>query len=142
MIWIYQILNLTLIYGVVQLMWVDELEAMLDGLCDDLFFSSELTELGLEGDLGCVASEEAAGPVDQGISDLSTPCEAREWVNQSPNDEAEPPDILTIIKTFLKDVRKCHKAHAVMNLLPLTALTHYVKLSLGFGHIHIGDGQQ
>jgi hypothetical protein len=29
-------------------MWVDELEAMLDGHHDDFFFSSELPELGSE----------------------------------------------------------------------------------------------
>ena len=61
--------------------------------------------------------------VDEGVLE-----EACQWVGEICDDEGRNTDILTVIHSLIQDAQKCKTACAIKSLMPLTALTHFIKL--------------
>jgi hypothetical protein len=65
---------------------------------------------------------------DEGSANTSALQEAHQWVDEHQDDEVEPMGILSIIASLVKMAKKCKTPQAVKSLMPLTALTHFIKL--------------
>jgi len=54
--------------------------------------------------------------------------EAQEWINETYTDEAASPGILSIVNDLLKDAERFKTHWAIKDLMPLTAIMHFVKM--------------
>ena len=68
----------------------------------------------------------------QGAAEWLTFEVAQEWVIMDHNDDLECPDILSIVKNLLQDAGKHQTIQSTKALLPLTAVTHFVKLRAAY----------
>ncbi|KIJ43854.1 hypothetical protein M422DRAFT_169388, partial [Sphaerobolus stellatus SS14] len=53
---------------------------------------------------------------------------AREWTQETPEDDPEPANIIQILQGLIKAAKRCKTKEAIKALMPLTGLVHFVKL--------------
>ncbi|KAF8485418.1 hypothetical protein JB92DRAFT_2836904 [Gautieria morchelliformis] len=115
--------------------WADELQAALDGNREDFFLSPEPFKdenMTLDDTLIDIPSEGVLSQSGRAALNKPALAEARQSGNENTDDHVAPPNILNIVQTLLSDSRKCRTTRAVKALMPLTALTHFVKLQANY----------
>ncbi|KIJ50195.1 hypothetical protein M422DRAFT_246031 [Sphaerobolus stellatus SS14] len=110
-------------------MWSCELEAILDGQQEDWFSVTDMEGESFDSFLSTSNEEVQENETEiMGEAEHEGIRAAREWTQESPEDEPAPANIMEILQGLMKTVKRCKTQQALKAIMPLTGLVHFVKL--------------